>query len=76
MPTLKREINNQTLHKDSEIVQKTWDDLDVLVLDLMEMVRSHDDAVNEAGLDSLQAARSICKRLNILKKYLATSHEA
>jgi hypothetical protein len=64
------------MHKDAALAQKTWDDLDILVLDLMEMVRSHDDAVNEAGLDSLQAARSICKRLNILKKYLAKSHEA
>lgn len=64
------------MHKDTALVEKTWADLDILVLDLMEMVRSHDDAVNEAGLDSLQAARSICKRLNILKKYLATSQEA
>ena len=64
------------MHKDTALVEKTWADLDILVLDLMEMVRSHDDAVNEAGLDSLQAARSICKRLNILKKNLATSQEA
>ncbi|WP_163056817.1 hypothetical protein [Acidithiobacillus ferrooxidans] len=62
------------MHNDIVIVEKSWNDLDVLVLDLMEMVRSHDDVINDAGLESLQEARSICKRLNILKKHLATSH--
>ena len=49
------------------IVEKTWADLDVVVLDLMEMCKSDNDAILQAGLDSLEAARTICKRLNKLK---------
>lgn len=66
-------MEKTTLSKDTEIISKSWDDLDVLVLDLMVMCNSDNSAVRKTGLDALETARVICKQINKLKKDLGMS---
>lgn len=56
---------------EADLVNKAWNDLDTVVLDLMEMVKADDIAISQVGLDSLESARTICKWLSKLRKDLA-----
>lgn len=60
--------------KDKDLVEKTWNDLDIVVLDLMEMVKSDNIPISQVGLDSLESARTICKWLTKLRHDLAAGN--
>ena len=66
-------IEKTKLSQDTEIIERAWNDLDILVLDLMQMCQSDNGSVLKVGLDALEKARVICKQLNKLKKDLGIS---
>ncbi|EGQ63701.1 hypothetical protein GGI1_21072, partial [Acidithiobacillus sp. GGI-221] len=57
--------------QDMELVNKTWNDMDVVFLDLMKMGKAEDIAISLAVQDMVENARNICKRLTALQKAIA-----
>jgi hypothetical protein len=73
-PAISTQKKDQAMLKGKDLVEKTWDDLDVVVLDLMEMVKSDNIPISQVGLDSLESARTICKWLTKLRQDLAAGN--
>jgi sensor domain CHASE-containing protein len=57
--------------QDMDLVEKTWNDLDKVVLDVMEMAKDNDVVLSSTGHDLLEKARAMCADLNLLKKQIS-----
>jgi hypothetical protein len=57
--------------KNMDLFEETWNNLDKVVLNAMEMAKDDDMVLSSTGHDLLEKARAMCVELNLLKKQIS-----